>query len=564
MPDLAQSLQGHDLGHLRIVAELWGIELNAPDARLALQRLAPALLEEKRVKEGVAGLPARAREALDDLYQNDGRLPWQLFTRRYGAVREMGAGRRDRERPYLRSASPAEMLWYRALVARAFFDTETGAQEFAFIPSDLLPMLPVPRDWIALPLGRPASAAERTHLIPADDAIVDHACTLLAALRLGLPLESIPPFPYAPIPLSPACLKLFLSFASLLDENSLPQPEPGRAFLEAGRGEALAQLARAWLNSPLFNDLRLVPGLQMEGEWQNDPLHARRAILDFLSTVPGGKGNASEGKNGQIPADARPYWNIEAFVAAIRGKHPDFQRPAGDYDSWFIRDGQTGDFLRGFDHWEQVDGALVRFVIAGPLHWLGFLDLAAPAPQAPPTAFRFSDWASALLEGAAPDGMHAEDETISISSNGQVRLSRYVPRAVRYQVARFCAWEGDKEGVYRYRLTPTSLGKARQQGLSVAHLFTLLSRNAPSLPPSLASALRRWEQHGAEARLEQALVLRLSSPDLLQKLRNSRAARFLGDPLGPATVIVKPGAGQKVLDILAEMGYLGELTLLTP
>ena len=75
----------------------------------------------------------------------------------------------------------------------------------------------------------------------------------------------------------------------------------------------------------------------------------------------------------------------------------------------------------------------------------------------------------------------------------------------------------------------------------------------------MAAALTRWERRGTEARLQSALVLRLSSPDLLQELRDSRAARFLGDPLGPTTVIVKPGAGEKVLAFLAEMGYLGEI-----
>jgi hypothetical protein len=174
------------------------------------------------------------------------------------------------------------------------------------------------------------------------------------------------------------------------------------------------------------------------------------------------------------------------------------------------------------------------------------------------TAFRFSSGAPALLSGAVPDGLRIEDEPVTVRSNGQVQISRYSPRAVRYQIARFCAWEGEKEGLYRYRLTPASLARARQQGLNVTHLFNLLSRHTPAVPPSLGNALRRWEQRGTEARLEQALVLRLSSPDLLQKLRNSRAARFLGDPLGPAAVIVKPGAGQKVLDMLAEMGILGE------
>jgi hypothetical protein len=54
------------------------------------------------------------------------------------------------------------------------------------------------------------------------------------------------------------------------------------------------------------------------------------------------------------------------------------------------------------------------------------------------------------------------------------------------------------------------------------------------------------------------MVLRLKSTELLNELRASRAARFLGDPLGPTTVTVKPGAWKKVISFLAEMGYLGE------
>ena len=52
-----------------------------------------------------------------------------------------------------------------------------------------------------------------------------------------------------------------------------------------------------------------------------------------------------------------------------------------------------GDYLRGFSTWDEVDGALVRFLITGPMHWLGLVDLAAPrlpARRAPPSALRLS------------------------------------------------------------------------------------------------------------------------------------------------------------------------------
>jgi len=92
----------------------------------------------------------------------------------------------------------------------------------------------------------------------------------------------------------------------------------------------------------------------------------------------------------------------------------------------------------------------------------------------------------------------------------------------------------------------------------VSHLLALLRRHAPAVPPSLVKALERWEEQGTQARLEQLVVLRLSSPEILKELRASRATRFLGEPLGPTAIIVHAGAQQKVLVALAELGYLGE------
>lgn len=558
MPDLTQSLQGRDLGHLRIVAELWKIELNAPDARVGLQRLAPQLLNRVKLQAVIEALPEEARPALDNLLQNEGRLSWALFTRRYGGLREIGPARRDRERPYLDvNASPAEALWYRALVGRTFFDTDTGVEEFAYIPEDFLALMPPLEGRPVASLGRPASPLERAIPIPSHDHILDYACTLLAALRLGLSIDKLE-FPdnstsFSQNPIPPAVLQTMLSAAGLLDAAGLPLPEPSRAFLEASRAEALAQLTRAWMQSPAINELRLLPGISFEGEWQNDPLRARLAILDFLSTLPG----SSPGAGSQESL----YWSLGAFVAALRNEYPDFQRPAGDYDSWFIREINGGGFLRGFDNWDAVDGALVRYVITGPLFWLGIVDLAAPAPDFPVTAFRFTAWAKYLLAGQPPEGLAVEDASLAVRSDGRLRVPRLVPRPARYQLARFCAWEGEMDGEFLYRVTPASLERARSQGLKVAHLLSLLRRYAPSVPPVLLKAVERWEEHGSAARLEQVTILRLSSPDLLSAIRSSKAARFLGDPLGPTTIIVQSGAWQKVLSILAEMGYLGEANL---
>jgi hypothetical protein len=427
------------------------------------------------------------------------------------------------------------MLWYRALIARAFFDTPNGPEEFVYIPEDLLPLIPVRYDGRPQPLGRPATPAERAQPLAATDHILDEATTLLAALRLGIePPASLPHFL---IPL--------LDAAKLLDSASIPLPEPTRAFLEAPRGEALAQLVRAWLPSLTFNELRQLPGLCCEGEWHNDPRRARQAVLDFLSTVEPGK-----------------WWSLPAFVADIHQRHADFQRTAGDYDSWNIREEASGDYLRGFATWDKVDGALIRYIVTGPLHALGILDLACPAPDATPMAFRHSPWAEKLLRGEAPEGLPHEAEKLKVDSTARISIPRLAPRAVRYQVARFGEWdEPRRDTSYRYRITPASLVRARQQSLTVNHLLALLRRHAEAISPSLTKALARWEERGAEATMEHVTILRVATPELLQSLRASRAGRFLGDPLGPTVVVIKSGAEEKVLAVLAEMGYLGEVKI---
>jgi hypothetical protein len=554
MPDLSHSLKRSDLSYLQIVAGLWEIELEALDARQALGILGPALLNPILVQEMVESLPAEARLALDDLIQNQGRLPWPMFTRRYGLVREMGPGRRDRDRPYMKPVSPAEILWYRALVARAFFDTANGPQEFAYIPDDLLALIPPGGGAAPATLGRAAAPSERASLISVSDRLLDHACTLLAGLRLGLAPADIAAvgnswqasasFAF----LTPVALQAFMAAAGLLDEQGVPRPEPARLFLEAGRAEAMALLLTAWLDSPDFDELRLVPSLQVEGELEYNPVRPRKLILDFLSTIPG-----------RAAGEERPFWSLPDFLEAIRYSHPDFLRPSGDYDSWYIRDTDSGEFIRGFEHWQDVEGALIHYLLAGPLHWLGILDLAAPNPGGDVTAFHFSAWATDLLAGKVPDGLAVESEPVLARSDARLHVPRLAPRAVRYQLARFCAWEGEQDDTYRYRITPASLERARKQGLTVTHLLGLLRRHAQPLPPNLVKTLERWEGKGTEARFQRLIVLRLATPDMLNTLRTSRVARFLGDPLGPAAVIVQAGAVEKVLAFLAEQGYLGEV-----
>src|SRR5512143_2000688 len=121
MPSLNQALQNHDLAFLRIVGGLWGVELRAREPDGAVSELAASLLEPELAAEVITSINPPAHSALAAL-ASKGRIPWAAFVRQFGEVRDMGAGRRDREKPFLNPASPAEVLFYRALLFRAFFN----------------------------------------------------------------------------------------------------------------------------------------------------------------------------------------------------------------------------------------------------------------------------------------------------------------------------------------------------------------------------------------------------------------------------------------------------------
>ncbi len=548
MPTLFQSLQKHDLGHLHILADGWDISLQPPDVRKGRKQLAEALLQSRQqINEMVEDLPADSQSALADLLGQQGQILWHLFARRYGEVREMGPGRRDREKPYLSPASTTERLWYLGLIARDFFDSPAGPQEYAYIPEDLVPLLPdflrtAPANTL---LSRPATPNERAYPFPVDDRILDHATTLLAALRMSdgeIAPEHLETFhKYWSIP--PEVLTALLRTAGILDEDHIPLSDQTREFLEAPRPQALAQLASAWLNSTDFDDLTMVPHITVEGGYIPDPLRMRQSALDLIRSLPDGQ-----------------WWRLPAMISAVRTQQTNFLRPKGDYDTWYLRDIRTGQYLHGVEYWDQVEGEYLRFLITGPLHWLGFLELAASQPDAPREAFRFSPWFSKLIDGKAPNFPWDEDESPVMDSQGQILVPQTAPRAARYLIARFCEWGPKKRGQYSYTLTPSSLSRAEEQGLMLKHLIALLQRYSSSpLPPNTLQALTRWQEHGTQIRLQQSIVLRVSKPEILQKLQTSPAKRFLGAPLGPTSITVTPGALHKVREILISLGYLSEV-----
>ncbi|MFQ5420023.1 MAG: helicase-associated domain-containing protein, partial [Anaerolineae bacterium] len=478
MRSLEQALQDHELIVLRVIGEWWELDLTGADKAACVQAVETALLNLDLVQE-LNFLPPEEAAAIQALVAENGRAPVAAFSRQHGEVRPMGPGRMEREEPWLDPISPAEALWYRGFLYRGFDETAEGMMEFFYLPDELLAQFPRPEKTLvvaetAVPALTPVTPPQKWET--AVTQAVDDLTTMLA-LAQTTSLSGID-WPRYLLDASPPRRSLLFTMAR--EMNWLRQSDEGlrptRAalgWLKESREAQLRALADAWSASG-WNELRRTPGLICEGEgWENDPILARTAVLDALPR--------------------QPEWvAVNDLVNHIHATNPDFQRPDGNYDTWYIRDETSGDFLTGFENWPLVEGRLIRFLLAGPLTWLGLVELGGDA-------FRLTARALDWLQDTPPppDAVRAP---LVVGADGLLVVPHNSDRYVRFQVMRIA--EAEPVSVtrpYQYRLTPQSLKKAGMQGIAPERILQFLQdASERPLPAGIQRAIHRWAERGCK------------------------------------------------------------------
>jgi hypothetical protein len=548
MRTLEQALLEHELIVLRVIGEWLSIDLTGKDKSAAVEILTQALAQVDLVSE-LEYLEPEEAAALADLVRQGGRAPVAVFTRDHGEVRLMGPGRMEREEPWLDPISPAESLWYRGFLYRGFDQTAEGALEFYYLPQELLarllPASPSRREEPAAPAEtalRPVEAPDASCASVTD--AVDDLTTLLAlAQRTGLHPDRLPELGGLLIDPNRDRRSLLLTLAtemSLLRRMD-ERLRPTRAAIDWLRQSHEAQLRAlvdAWSRS-VWNELRHTPGLIAEGEsWQNDPLLARTALMDAL------------------PVDDQ-WYRLADVIAVIRREDPDFQRPDGNYETWYIRDAATHDYLTGFADWDRVEGRLLRFLIQGPLYWLGMTELSAEAESERAT-YRLTPRALAWL-GDEPPPIDEVRVPLVVQPDGTLLVPYNASRYERFQAARIADPVPLSPGKpYRYRIVPSSLSEAREQGISPERVLKFLEEaGGRPVPVGVRRGVTRWAERGVEGRLQAVVVLRVGDPEILETLRaNPKTRDYIGEALSELAVVVRKGEWENFRQAVAQLGLL--------
>jgi len=547
MYDLVQALSDHHLPTLRIIGEWYELDLTGLQKAACVKSLSDAL-SQIDMQEEITYLPPEESSAFLAIIKADGRTPVALFERNHGTVRQMGPGRMEREEPWLDPVSPAEALWYRGFLYRGFDDDENNLEEFYYLPNEFKEQFDGPELASEEELDIRATflnsfPAPDSFEPACDDAVDDLIALLASAQNEPLVEDELSELDYLLLNREPNRLSLLYTLAWELEllRPTNQGAKPSRKivqWLSQPREVQKRELVNAWSRTS-WSELFHTPEIECEaGSWEYDPKLARRMLLEFL------------------PRDVM-WYRLADLVATIKEKQPDFQRPGSNYDTWYVRDRRSGEYLAGFNSWDFIEGRQLVYTISSTFSWLGLADLAA---------INFAEEALYRLTPEALAWMNSEvvkTESTSIPIVVRDDATIVVPFNAngyhRFQVARIADAVAPEPGKpFIYKVTPSSLARSQKQGIEPQRVLKFLQEaSGRPIPASTNRAVERWNEHGPEGRVEKVIVLRVRDSEILDKLRaNPKTRPYIMETLGELAVALREDEQDQFRSAAAQLGLL--------
>ncbi|MFQ6014196.1 MAG: helicase-associated domain-containing protein [Anaerolineae bacterium] len=565
MKELRTCLEEHPPVMLRAIAEGHNITLGSNRRLEMVDQLVQELSQPETIQRAVQSLSSREREALERILAEGGRVKAYLLHREYGEIRRFGPVSLAREKPWLDPASPVERLWYLGLIYQAFDIVGEYRGETYFVPPDLMPWLPKVEKKLpsfnVVEVEPPAVSEEH------GQAIMWDVFAFLSYLERGkvLPTKGR----YLPAREMVSLNETFrikedlkgvrkehdaerlpfihrlvdkLDLTRLTEQGHLKPSAEAGTWLQATSRERLKALYEAWRDDRRWNELWRVRSLHCEDTgWRNDPLLARRRILEHLSQCP-----------------PQRWFSLSSFVAAVKEIDPDFQRPDGDYQTWYIRDAETNRYLMGFHNWEKVEGALIAHLIAKPLLWLGATAIGRQTKgEDPPSAFMITNQGAMYLSLLYEEVPEPTPAPFVVQADFEVLVPQEADLRDRFRLEKFAdlrVWDR----VSIYQLTQESVHRLLAQGVKIEDVVTFLEKaSGAPLPQNVAYTLREWGARYGEIQLREAWLLQTRDELLLKELQALPELKpYLEEAISPTAITVRGEKVAELVEKLRELGYL--------
>lgn len=547
MRTLKQALERTPTALLREMARFWEIPENDQAGRPHLvANLLAEMPRPQAVQKALRRLDPEERDALQTVLAAGGRVQAPVLAETFGPLRPQRLIPQDPS-----ALTATERLHRKGLLFRAFGAWDDWRGAVFFVPPELLTLLPhAPRETTET-LIRPLDPQEVSLSGAADLSFHrDVACLLAWFSRKarsspgneGWGDDSLKRLRALLSPSHPSYAAFLLHTsqqARLFDadvEDILRPSAEGQQWLQAPTWLRVQVLFQAWRDHPTWDDLAAVPELFVERHWPADLALPRHRVLRHLSTCSQGD-----------------WLPLSPWIQLVREKDPHFLRPLGDPARPRIRMRETKAVLNGPASWDKVEGRYLRYLLSGPLHWMGLLDLGqAPGPS---EAFRVTPLGQALLheQARAPE---MPEEAVMVEGTCEVWVPLEASPHIVF-VLECCAERIQWDRVSRYRLTRSALHGALERGEQVDRLLEHLARHGRGeIPQNVAFSLQEWAAAYGRLRVERLLLLLAEDGVLLEEvLADPRVQEACGKRHSPHAVEVDPNQVPALIQALRRLGH---------
>jgi len=523
-----------------MIAEQWGFDIDFIGREISADEIASKMQNEEASDDMFEALSDNDKVAIRALIKHQGKIKWGRFSRRFGHIREMGAIPRKRERPDRNPVSAAEHLFYSGILGRAFFRDKNGLEEYAYLPDELIETLPFPGTQNSELIGLPFHSGKSIRARKWSDGIIHHVTTILAELRKSkeTPQRFIKK-PETPIPF----LRALLIESNMANENDQLDTEKIKAFLKLTKPQAFQTLFQIWRDSVEINEISFFNELKIDGGWKNNPKQFRESLLTLLGNLP-----------------SQEWVRLEEIVSWIHTNQPDLLRTAGEYDAWLIKNTTSGEYLRGFENWNSVEGEFIKYWLSGPAVWMGLIEIGASYKEPEDMYLRVSCQAKQLLAGHIPLSDASSNRTVNLEKSGRIVIPRSFPLDIRYQIARFCDLIQADAKKYTYQVTPRSLAGIKRQGLKPSQFIKLIQKfGRKPIPENIIKAVQHWQKNNVEAEVQGAYLLEVKSGDIIEKLKNTSASPYILMQINETTIKITKKGIPFVRSALLDLGIFSDI-----
>jgi XPB/Ssl2-like helicase family protein len=295
---------------------------------------------------------------------------------------------------------------------------------------------------------------------------------------------------------------------------------------------------RLWLETSFWNDLLYLPEVSLRpGPAPLDPAHeeairARQTVVERL-----------------LHEQTEVWHQLATFITRTKlyapyllfprqyGTRVDRYTGTSNVYGWDFR--LRRGWLTHREGWYMVEGGFIRALLAGPLHWLGIVEIDR---EENPITFRISSAAVAITSDTPPMPEEISWGRLIVQPNFELVALAPVSEALLITLDRFAERVG-LEHIAQYRITKASVTRAIQWGLHAEDIQKVLEDVAGGeIPQNVQYSLVEWERQARRVEMwPHATLLEVDDATLLDALfANAETHSLLGRRLTSQIAEIAP------------------------